>query len=85
MTKLLAEAFERLARLPDDQQEAIAALVLEELASEQRWDEAFNRAPDKLADLADRALAEHRSGKKFLNNRGQPPIIDTCRRLCGNR
>jgi hypothetical protein len=62
MTKLLAQAFEQIARLPEPEQEAIAALLLDELASERRWDEAFNRSPDTLAGMADQALTEHREG-----------------------
>jgi len=37
MTKLLEEAIAAVSKLPDAQQDAIAKLILEELASEQRW------------------------------------------------
>jgi hypothetical protein len=63
MTKRLAEAFAEAAKLPDDQQEAIAVLLMEEIASERRWDEAFAKSQDQLSKLADQALAEFEQGK----------------------
>lgn len=38
-------------------------VLLEELASEQRWSELFAQSQDNLAELAQEALAEHRRGK----------------------
>ena len=63
MTKLLEEAFAKAAKLPEQEQDALAAVMLEELASERRWDQAFADSADLLAQLADQALAEHRAGK----------------------
>lgn len=48
-----------LAELEDEQQNTIAALILEELEeleSDRRWDEAFARSPDVLANLAAEAM-----------------------------
>ncbi len=36
---------------------------LEELESEKRWDEAFEKSPDVLEALANEALAEYQSGR----------------------
>ena len=63
MTKLLEEAFAEVSKLPEAEQEAIGAWLLEELASEQRWQKAFAESADVLACLADEALAEHRQGR----------------------
>jgi hypothetical protein len=63
MTKLLEEAFAEAAKLSAQEQDALAAVILEELASERRWDQAFADSADLLAQLADQALAEHRAGK----------------------
>lgn len=63
MTERLEQAIARLKTLPTDKQDAIAALILEELEDDQRWDEAFARSPDLLTELAAEALAEHRAGK----------------------
>ena len=63
MTKLLEEAFAEASKLPEQDQDALAAVILEELASERRWDQAFADSADLLAKLADQALAEHQAGK----------------------
>ena len=63
MTKLLEEAFAEASKLPEQEQDALAAVILEELASERRWDQAFADSADFLAQLAEQALAEHRAGK----------------------
>lgn len=63
MTKLLEQAFSEAAKLPTEQQEALAALILEEMASETKWDELFARSQDKLAQMAQEALKEYRDGK----------------------
>jgi hypothetical protein len=63
MTKLLEEAFAEASKLPEQEQDALAAVILEELASERRWDQAFADSADLLAQLAEQALAEHRAGK----------------------
>lgn len=62
MTRLLEQAFAKVAELPDDEQDAVAALILGELAAEKRWDEAFRASPDQLAILAEEALDEFRRG-----------------------
>jgi len=49
--------------LPTPEQDALAAWILEELASEKRWSEAVANSTDAFARLADETLAEHRAGK----------------------
>jgi hypothetical protein len=69
MTRLLEKAFEVASKLPHADQDAVASLVLEEIASEQRWDEAFAQSQDVLAALSEKALAAHAAGKTTpLNN-----------------
>jgi ferritin-like protein len=63
MTKLLEKAFDETAKLPDDEQDALAQAVLAELVSERRWDELFAGSTDVLSELAEEALAEHRAGR----------------------
>ena len=63
MTKLLAKAFEEASKLPETEQDVLARVVLDELASERRWEDLFSASPDMLAKLADEALAEHRAGR----------------------
>jgi hypothetical protein len=66
MTELLERAFAEASKLPASEQEALAQLILNELASERQWDEAFEKTSDLLARLADEALAEHRRGSSTM-------------------
>lgn len=63
MTQLLKKAFAKASELPEQDQDAIAEIVLAELASEKRWNDLFAKSQDLLAELAQEALAEHRAGK----------------------
>ena len=63
MTKLLEHAVKKVEALPDRAQDAIAALILEELEDETRWDKTFARTQDALERLAAEAMAEDRAGK----------------------
>ena len=62
MTELLERAFAEASKLSEQEQEALATWIIEELASERRWTEAFARSEDEFALLADETLAEHREG-----------------------
>ncbi|NEQ41929.1 MAG: hypothetical protein F6K40_39415 [Okeania sp. SIO3I5] len=63
MTKLLEEAIAALAKLPESEQDGIASLILEEIASEKKWQEAFDKSQPQLEQLAEEALEEFRQGK----------------------
>jgi len=63
MTKLLEKAFKDASRLPEEDQDALAEMLLSDLASEERWAEAFAKAQDKIALLATEALAEYKQSK----------------------
>lgn len=63
MTQLLEKALNEVAKLPAPEQDAVAAIVLEELASEQRWSDSFAKSQDLLAKLAEKALADHAAGR----------------------
>lgn len=63
MVRNLEKAFDEASKLPEDEQVALAAWILQELASEKRWAEAFSDSHDTLSKLADEALAEHARGQ----------------------
>jgi hypothetical protein len=63
MTELLEKAFAEAANLPEHEQDLLARAWLEDLAAEEKWDEALANSPDKLATLADEALAEFERGE----------------------
>lgn len=63
MTSRLKEAFEAASKLPPEEQDALAAAILEEVAVEGLWDASFANDPGALVRLADEALDEHRAGR----------------------
>jgi len=66
MNTRLEEAFAQAAQLPPDEQEALAALRLDEIASERLWDQAFAQSQNQIAKLADGALTEFQEGRTVL-------------------
>ena len=63
MTQLLEKALAQVSRLPDHDQDAIASLILDELADDRQWDEAFARSQEQLGRLADRVRQDIRVGR----------------------
>ena len=63
MTALLQKAFSEAAKLPQAEQDLLALRLLAELSAEDDFDRAIARSSEKLAVLAQEALAEHRSGQ----------------------
>lgn len=63
MTQLLERAVSEINKLSASEQDAMAAILFEELASEHRWSDSFAKSQDVLAKFADEALAEHEAGK----------------------
>ncbi len=62
MTDKLEKAVAQAKQLPVEQQDAIAALIFEEIEDEARWDATFARTPDVLEHLASDADEEDRQG-----------------------
>ena len=63
MTELLERAVAKIKQLPANEQDAIAAIILEEMEDEVRWQEKFARSQNVLAKLAAEAMAEDQAGK----------------------
>ncbi len=63
MTELLENALRRVATLPREEQDAIAAQILETLEDETGWKEKLARTQDKLRDVAGEARREHERGE----------------------
>ena len=63
MTELLERAVAQVKQLPANEQDAIAAIILDELEDEVRWQEKFAHSQDALAKLAAEAMAEDQAGK----------------------
>lgn len=58
MNALLEQALAEAARLPEEEQEVIATLILEEIAAERGWGERFAKTQDQLGALMRSARAE---------------------------
>ena len=63
MTTALQEAFDKAAALPPERQEAIAAILLEEIATDDCWQQSFAQSQDALSKLAAEALDEDKRGR----------------------
>ena len=63
MTTLLEKAISRMSELPDDEQDAVASIVLHEIESEKRWDKLFEKSQDVLEELSNEAVKEFEEGK----------------------
>jgi hypothetical protein len=63
MTTLLEKALAEVAKLTPEAQDAIAALILEELEDEQRWDATFAATQPQLAKLAEKVRGDIRTGR----------------------
>ena len=73
MTKLLDRAIAKARELPPDQQDAIAAFLLEEIEGDAAWDRRFAASPALLSDLADAARLEAAAGKVSEDDPGTRP------------
>ena len=63
MRKALQDAFAAASRLSDEEQDSLAAAILEEVAVDERWDASFAGSHAALERLADEALAEEGGGR----------------------
>ncbi|MEM9155495.1 MAG: hypothetical protein AAFY57_17340 [Cyanobacteria bacterium J06642_2] len=63
MTELLEKAIAQLKSRDTELQDAMAALILDELEDEAAWDARFAGSQDVLAELAAEAMEEYRAGE----------------------
>ncbi|MYF97692.1 hypothetical protein F4212_00945 [Candidatus Poribacteria bacterium] len=63
MTQLLEKVLIEVYKLPPEQQDAIAAMILEELEDEQRWDKTFAESQDKLELFAQKVKVDIKAGR----------------------
>lgn len=63
MPTLLDKAIDEIHKLSEAQQESIAAIILEELLDEQRWQSAFDNSTDQLSKLAQKVRGDIQAGR----------------------
>ena len=61
MTRALEDAFKEASKLPESEQNSLAAAIRAEL--EAKWENSLSDSQDVLGKLADEALDELRSGR----------------------
>jgi len=63
MTELLEKAITEVFKLPASLQDAIAAMILDEIDDEQQWDIQFANTQDSLAKWAKKAQDDFKAGR----------------------
>ncbi len=63
MTVLLEQALAKINQLPVSEQDAIAKMILDELADEASWDAAFAQSQDQLGQLAGKVREDIGAGR----------------------
>ena len=63
MTTLLEQAIDQLRKCSPAEQDTIAALILEEIADDTRWEEAFAASRPEIEQFAEKVRAKIRSGQ----------------------
>lgn len=63
MTQLLQRAIAELQKLPGSEQDAIAAIILEEIADEEQWQSAFAKSQGELSRIAEKVREDIRQGR----------------------
>ncbi|MBI1757565.1 MAG: hypothetical protein HYR64_10725 [Fimbriimonas ginsengisoli] len=62
MVNALSSILKEAAKLPKSEQEALAAIIREELLDEERWSDAFSRSQPQLERLARSVQKEKQAG-----------------------
>jgi hypothetical protein len=62
MTKAMQQLLERVAAMPEDEQEQVARRFLEELDEDARWDALLAESKDVLREMAEDARSEFEAG-----------------------
>jgi hypothetical protein len=76
MAQRLENAISEARKLPDLAQDAIAALILEQMADDRAWDESFVRSQDKLAKLARKVREDVAAGTaRSLSDKERVPSV----------
>ena len=63
MTQLLQQALLEVQKLAAPEQDAIAAIILDVIADERRWEETFASSQEQLAQLAAKVRDDIHAGR----------------------
>ncbi|MDP5119118.1 MAG: hypothetical protein NWQ25_07030 [Prochlorococcaceae cyanobacterium MAG_34] len=59
----MSTAVATAAQLPEEEQDALAAILLEEMESEERWSALFADSPNLLERMANEAIQDFQAGR----------------------
>lgn len=65
MTEAFSAAIATVSKLPPEEQNVLASILLEEIGSEERWGELFDASQNLLEQLAAEAIRAHDSGRAW--------------------
>ena len=63
MMQALSAAVASAAKLPDEEQNVLAAILLEEMESEERWSALFSGSQNLLEQMASEAIQDFQAGR----------------------
>jgi hypothetical protein len=63
MTESLQDAFHKAQQLPPDAQNAIAALVLDEISDDEEWSRQFGASQKQLGKWAEKVRTDLQAGR----------------------
>jgi hypothetical protein len=63
MTQALSAAVASAAKLPDEEQNVLAAILLEEMESEEHWSALFAGSQNLLQQMASEAIQDFQAGR----------------------
>jgi hypothetical protein len=63
MTQALSAAVASAAKLPDEEQNVLAAILLDEMESEERWSALFTGSQNLLQQMASEAIEDFQAGR----------------------
>jgi len=63
VTNALQEVFDEASKLPESEQDALAAAIKAAMEADAAWEPLLSASGKALEVLADEAVAEHRSGR----------------------
>jgi hypothetical protein len=63
MTPLLEHAVSEARKLPESAQDAIAVMILEQIADDRGWDESFARSQEELVRMARKVREDIAAGR----------------------
>ena len=63
MTQALSAAVASAAKLPEEEQNVLAAILLEEMESEERWSALFGGSQNLLEQMASEAIQDFQAGR----------------------